>query len=352
MTPGAETTVHDLLGGCPELRAYVEALLPHGDPGAGSAGAAKRYRITTLADVARGANLTHHELLRALRAEAQRVGAANGWTGAETGASSLEEADDLEALVEQLEQGRDLLELAALVRRVGGGAGSNRPAAPQRTIAPHGTAAPGGTGAPHGTVAPQVGATAGPGASAGPRLGAAAASSDAGSAGGSGPGHPLDTLRREIAAAEQVLRMLRSALEAMEREPAEWARVRPLVVRLLELLGSLERHYRRAVELVCPHLRRHDRDELGRLLFEAQSDVVRLLAEARRDIEGGEAESATDACRRLLEAATESLRQEEYLLLPLAETTLGEKEWLEVRGAEATIGWALIDAPPPWPARP
>ncbi len=181
---------------------------------------------------------------------------------------------------------------------------------------------------------------------------AAAAASDAGSASGSGPGHPLDTLRREIAAAEQVLRMLRSAVEAMEREPAEWARVRPLVVRLLELLGGLERHYRRAVELVCPHLRRHGRDEVGRLLFEAQSDVVRLLAEARRDIEGGEAESATDACRRLLAAATESLRQEEYLLLPLAETTLGEEEWLEVRGAEATIGWALIDAPPPWPARP
>jgi hypothetical protein len=317
---GADTTVHDLLAGCPELRPYVEALLPPADLGIGAAGAAKRRRLTTIADMARGANLTHHELLRDLQAEAARLGVADRVAGAGAGASSLEQADDLEALVGQLEQGRDLLELAAVVRRVG--LDTHR------------------------------------GASAGPHRAPPEESCDAGAVTEAGdtsepePGHPLDTMRREIEAAEQVLRMLRSAVEAMEREPAEWARVRPLVFRLLDLLEGLERHYRRAVELVCPYLGRHGRGELGRLLFEVQSDVMRLLSEVRRDVEGGAFEAATVACRRLLEAATQSLRQEEYLLLPVAGATLGEAEWREVRAGEAEIGWALIDAPPPWPARP
>lgn len=314
MILSAETTVHDLLAGCPGLRPYVEALLPRADARIGAAGAAKRHRLTTIADVARGANLTHHELLRDLQAEAARLGVANGLAGAGAGASSLEETDDLEALVGQLEQGRDLLELAAVVRRAG-------------------------LGARHG-------------ASAEPRAAAPGESSEAGGASEPEPGHPLDTMRREIEAAEQVLRMLSSVVEAMEREPAEWAKVRPLVFRSLDLLEGLERHHRRAVELICPHLRRHGRGELGRLLFAAQADVRRLLAEVRRGVDAAGPESATAACRRLLEAATQSLRQEEYLLLPVAEVTLGEEEWREVRDGEATIGWALIDAPPPWPARP
>ena len=119
MILGADTTVHDLLAGCPELRPYVEALLPPADLGIGAVGAAKRRRLTTIADVARGANLTHHELLRDLQAEAARLGVADAVAGAGAGVSSLEEADDLETLVEQLEQGRDLLELATVVRRVG-----------------------------------------------------------------------------------------------------------------------------------------------------------------------------------------------------------------------------------------
>lgn len=329
MILSAETTVHDLLAGCPELRPYVEALLSQGDQAIGAAGAAKRRRLTTIADVARGANLTHHELLRALQAEAARLGVAERVAGAGAGASSLEEADDLEALVEQLEQGRDLLELVAGIRGAGGVSGARRPGAlrgpvtlreacvARRSAAPQ----PFKTGGPETPVEPD-------------------------------PGHPLDTLQREIEAAEQVLRMLRSAVEAMEREPAEWAKLRHLVFRLLDLLEGLERHYRRAVELVCPHLGRYGRGELGRLLFAAQGDVMRLLAEVRRDVEDAGPKAATAACRRLLEAATQSLRQEEYLLLPVAEATLGEEEWREVRGGEATIGWALIEAPPPWPARP
>jgi len=321
VTPGAETTVHDLLAGCPELRPYVEALLPQGDPGSGAVGAAKRQRLTTIADVARGANLTHHELLRDLHAEAVRLGVAGRVAGAAADVSSLEETDDLEALVGQLERGRDLLELAALVRRVGSGA---HHAASAHGLAPW-----------RGSAAARPASPAGPGAAAQPE-----------------PGHPLDTLRREIEAAEQVLRVLRSAVEAMEREPADWAQVRPLVFRLLDLLEGLERHYRRAVELVCPHLPRHGRGELDRLLSAAHGDVMRLLAAVRRDVDGGEAEKATAACRLLLEAATQSLRQEEYLLLPAAEATLGEEEWRDVKGGEAAIGWALIDTPPPWPARP
>lgn len=321
MILGAETTVHALLAGCPELRPYIEALLPQGHPGITAADVAKRYRLTTIADVARGANLTHHELLRDLHAEAVRLGVAGRVAGVAADVASLEGTDDLEALVGQLEQGRDLLELAALVPRAGSGArraASAHDLAPWRGLAAAGPASP-----------------AGPGAAAEPE-----------------PGHPLDTLRREIEAGEQVLRMLRSAVEAMEREPADWARVRPLVFRLLDLLEGLERHYRRAVELVCPHLPRHGRGELGRLLSAAHGDVTRLLAVVRRDVDGGDAEKATAACRQLLEAATQSLRQEEYLLLPVAEATLGEEEWRDVKGGEATIGWALIDAPPPWPARP
>ncbi len=342
MTLIAETTVHDLLAGCPELRPYIEALLPQGDPGIAAAGVAKRYRLTTIADVARGANLTHHELLRDLHAEAARLGAAGGVGAAEAGAPSVEESDDLEALAEQLEHGRDLLELAAVVRRVGGVAGAHRPATAHdsSTAEPHREAiARMGAGPDTRSAVPEESAEAG---------GVAVASEAAKPE----PGHPLDTLRREIEAAEQVLGMLRSAVEAMEREPEEWTRVRPLVIRLLDLLEGLERHYRRAVELVCPHLRRHGRGGLGRLLLAAQGEVLQLLAEVRRDVDGAGRQAAVAACRRLLDAATHSLRQEEYLLLPVAEATLGEEEWREVRGGEATIGWALIDAPPPWPARP
>lgn len=352
MILAASTTVHDLLVGCPELRAYVEGLLPSGRVDGASIDATKSRRATTLADVARAVNLTHTELLRALQAEAVRLGVGDAV------ASPVESPltdDDLEALVGLLEEGRGLLEVTALVRQAEG-----LRAAAARDVARGGATGeewgPGGATARAGVTAlaaapPAAGVVAppAPGAAAPPAPGVAVPPAPGP---GAGPGHPLDTLSRELAAAEQVLGMLRSALAAIECDPAEWERVRPLVFRLLDLLGGLDRHHRRVVELVCPHLRRRDREGVSRLLGDAQAAVDRLRAEVRRQARAGDVQAAAAACQRLDEAVTEALRQEEYVLLPLAAATLGESEWREVRAGETAIGWSLIDTPPTWPARP
>lgn len=321
----ARTTVHDLLASCPELEAHVERRLPEGLRSAAPRGRAKWRRVTTLADVARLVNVTHPELLRELQVEAARLGARTSLTCACTGRGSRDPADessdagagDVRDLLAQLESGGRLPELADKYRRLLQGLGTETEAA----VDPVGAASPVGE-------APAAGRSASVAREA---------------------GHPLNTLQRENDAVEQVLETLGTALEVLETDRAQWGRVRPLVLRLLELLSSLDRHYRRCVELVCPFLESHGRGEVRRLLVEGHRRVLALLADLQRAAHLDEVDVVWVTGCRLRSQTTEMVRQEEHLLLPLAQATLTAGEWREVRSREPALGWTLIDAPPPWP---
>jgi hypothetical protein len=316
----ATTTVHELLEWCPDLARHIHALHPScarlddGERGA------KWRRVTTCRDLAVVADLPTNQLLRDLRAEALRLSCEPPALLTSRVEAEPDQAEELREIVAALEDGGELLALAERYRDVTAKLSPELSAGIEALVA---------EGRPqHEVIA----------ALAQPRIDDVE------------DGHPLATLRREHEALHRVLLTLASTLDRLEHgETGGWRRTRPLVVKLLGVVEGYERHCRRCERLVFPLLVRHGREDACRLVAAAWTRTRERLAAVRAAAGRQDPVATAAAGRRLVESAAEAIGHEEHLLLPLAEATLSREEWEAVRAAEAGIGWALVEEPPPWP---
>ena len=85
------------------------------------------------------------------------------------------------------------------------------------------------------------------------------------------------------------------------------------------------------------------------MLAARQREALETLRRLRLAVERDDASSATEACARLLAEVDDLLAQDERLLEPLAQRHFSAGDWAAVRELEDGVGWALAQAPPPWP---
>lgn len=329
MTLGPHTTIHQILASHPELESQLVRLWPEAVPHDLGARGGKWARVTTLSRLAQSVGLSWQEAARHIQAVAAAAGGATPVMEGQP-PDPVEwswRAEGLRGLLRRLEEEGSLEDAAREAARYLDGMDRRM----ERQVA----ASLGGVAA--GRSAAVVDAQV-------QLLSASSTGVDPSS------GHPLATLRRENQALVTTARGLAAALEGLDAGAAkrQWSAARPAVERLLDLLATGERHYRRCEVLVCGALERHGRGGLRQLLQGQHREVGDLLARVRSAAARHDVTAAVGGGLRLVAMVEEVAAQEDQLLLPLAETTLSLQDWEEMRAAEDDFGWSLVDPPPAW----
>jgi DUF438 domain-containing protein len=117
----------------------------------------------------------------------------------------------------------------------------------------------------------------------------------------------------------------------------------------VERLSGIEVRFRREQQAWFPALGVHGVDGPRAMLVTRQQEALETLRRMRLAVERDDAPSAVEAGVRLLGEIDDLLAQDERLLEPLSQRHFSAGDWAVVRELEDGVGWALIQAPPPWP---
>ena len=121
------------------------------------------------------------------------------------------------------------------------------------------------------------------------------------------------------------------------------------MARLVERLSGIELRFRREQQAWFPALGVYGADGPRAVLVARQQEALETLRRLRLAVEHDDAPSAVEAGVRLLAELDDLLAQDERLLEPLSQRHFSAGDWAAVRELEDGVGWALIQAPPPWP---
>jgi Hemerythrin HHE cation binding domain len=327
---GPRTTVHGLLRAYPFLESFLLGRVRGFERLHDERARTRWARVMTLDDVGLRLNLPWQQLVREIAAEVER----------ETGrlprvadaprriADDARRLGELRDIVEDLEDGGPLLELAARWRAATGDLEQAETAALDAALS-------------EALAAGRAAASRAP----------AAADARDGTLAAPPAGHPLDTLRREALHVRQLIAALKAELERLGGSPARrrWQREKPLVVRLVDRLAAVELRFRREQQAWFPAFEVHGVDGPQALLQARQAETLETLRRLRLAVERDDAPSVAETGARLVDALEDLLAQDERLLEPLATRHFSAGDWGAVRELEDGVGWGLIPAPPAWP---
>jgi DUF438 domain-containing protein len=170
---------------------------------------------------------------------------------------------------------------------------------------------------------------------------------------GSTPGHPIHTLRAENAAAEQALRELEHALDALKVEPTEERKAEARA--RLERLQQYERHYLREENVLFSYLERHGFTGPSTVMWAIHDDVRegwRALDDLLAQRPGDDPLAFQERLDQILEPLSSALREmfykEHKILFPTALEKLSETEWVAVREQGTEFGYAFVQPGDQW----
>jgi hypothetical protein len=176
-----------------------------------------------------------------------------------------------------------------------------------------------------------------------------------------GPGHPVNTFRRENGALREQVARVRSALSALgagpedavvDAAPVEQARG------LYGLLMDVDKHYQRKEHLLFPFLEKRGITGPSTVMWGKDDEVRDLLKELGDALGACEATVgewrlvAQAVAEPALVALEEMIFKEEHILLPMSLQSLTEAEWGEIAAQSPQFGYCLVDPAEGWRARP
>jgi DUF438 domain-containing protein len=165
-------------------------------------------------------------------------------------------------------------------------------------------------------------------------------------------GHPIDSLQRENQAFLQLTATLRKVTDTIGSPPdmAQWERLKEGFTISVERLFQIQTHYLRKENQLFPYMEKHGIEGPPKVMWAIHDDVRTVIKEGRAALAGGDTVAALSAARQLTTMVDDMIYKEEKILFPMTLEALTEADWIEARQGEAEIGYALIGAPPEWPA--
>lgn len=166
------------------------------------------------------------------------------------------------------------------------------------------------------------------------------------------PGHPAHTLREENRALERLLDAeLRPAVEAWQRG----GDAPPALLRALEALRGITRHYQKKENLLFPYMERRGITGPPKVMW-GVDDEIRSLIKRCIELAGAGSPSHAQfgsALEETITKITEMVFKEENILLPMLDEVLSAADWKRIADESDEIGYFLIPKPPVWsPAAP
>ena len=331
---GPRTTVFALLSAYPLLEPFLIGYDPAFQRLTAPGGHTGWARKVTLGDVALEMNVTWRRLVREIDDEVVRLSGKGAVSAGSRGSVDVDDwrLVELRRIAASLETGGSLIELAGDLRDVTAGMGHAEALALEGALA----------------------AGVGKARSAADRNVETAADSSSSEASDSRHprGHPVDTLRREAVMVRRLCADLRAELDRLGGSASKrrWRASRSLVERLVRRLSDVELRYRRQQQAWFPALAVLGIEGPAALLGDRQAEALETMRRLRLAVAHDDAASVVETGSRLLDVLDDLLAMDEQVLVPLAERRLAPGDWAAVREMEDGLGWALIPAPPPWPA--
>lgn len=161
------------------------------------------------------------------------------------------------------------------------------------------------------------------------------------------PGHPLQTLRLENHALEDLLTwQVKPRLQAYLAEGGTAAR--EALVEGLKKLVKIDVHYSKKENLLFPLLEKHGVTAPPKVMWGVDDEVRALLKTGIAALEAGEADA--DGIKEAVAKIEEMIFKEEHILFPMLLETLTPGEWTLAAQGQEEIGYFLIHAQPAWAA--
>jgi uncharacterized protein len=165
------------------------------------------------------------------------------------------------------------------------------------------------------------------------------------------PGHPVDTLRRENRALQQVAEQLRAEFLRLCQvtDASERGEVLLECRKHFNDLMDVEKHYRRKENLLFPFLEKHGITGPSKVMWGKDDQVremLKSLGEALTQHDASPAEWTVleqAVLQPALAALEEMIYKEEKILVPMALDTLNDVEWGEIWAQSPEYGWCLVE---------
>ncbi len=166
---------------------------------------------------------------------------------------------------------------------------------------------------------------------------------------GAPPGHPIHTYLAEneiITGMANRLGELCGDGQRAALSPDRWASEFGAV---LEKISGIDNHYLRKENELFPVLERHGVTGPSKVMWGVHDEIRAQVKGARASVSAGSVEAMATAGTSLARAVIEMVYKENKILLPLAQQTLSNPEWAEVRRGEDELGYAFQKPAAPFP---
>lgn len=158
------------------------------------------------------------------------------------------------------------------------------------------------------------------------------------------PGHPVNTLKRENRAIEQLAGEIQKSIQTLSKEE--------LAARL-EKLQQIDKHYLKKENLFFPYMEQYGITAPPKVMWGVDDEVRGQLKQLIKDLQAGEPSALLEPLSALLAKITEMIFKEENILLPMLLENLTQDEWKRIADESGELGYCLIDTVPEWkPAAP
>lgn len=163
-------------------------------------------------------------------------------------------------------------------------------------------------------------------------------------------GHPIETFRSENVALERLCQAVLKHLPVLlaEDKPIAAEAVEHLREVLNQIL-DLDKHYLRKEHLLFTCLERHGITGPSKVMWAKDDEIRALLGKYEQAIDAEIAEASAWGQRVMataqlaMPAIIDMIFKEEQILLPMAEKTLTETEWIEIWAQSPQFGWCIVD---------
>lgn len=163
------------------------------------------------------------------------------------------------------------------------------------------------------------------------------------------PGHPIHTFHQENHAVRNFLSVkFPFYVDEFKRNPSKERREK--LLKYVEYLATIDRHYARKENLLFPYLEKHGVYGPAQVMWGVDDEIRERLKDIIDDLK--EETKGPDDIIPKIEATVKQIEEmffkEEMILFPTAEELLTQDEWINIMEESDAIGYTMIDQPPVW----
>lgn len=164
-------------------------------------------------------------------------------------------------------------------------------------------------------------------------------------------GHPIDTLKRENRAIEELIDAKVGPLFSAY-QTTKLPVVRKQLIRHIEILETIDRHYNRKEMLIFPMMEKHGITTPPQVMWGVDDEIRGNIKVLKNMVEEKtEKNILKQQYDKTIQSIHDMIFKEENILIPLLMETLTHEEWKQVETESQDLGFTLIEDVPRWVRR-